>query len=93
MTTEEIMNDFNRSAERKVANAIYETELLPKLLATEKGKILVLDVKSRDYAIGADLLEADSLLRELHPDAFTHAFRIGYRTAGSLGGRMREIQT
>ena len=79
-------------AKRDLAETIYKTELLPNLLPTEKGKILVLDVESGDYAIGADLLEADSLLRERHPDAFAHAFRIGYRAVGSLGGRMREIK-
>ena len=84
------MTDREMDKKREMAEAIYETELLPKLLATEKGKILVLDVESRDFAIGADLLEADSLLRERHPEAFSHAFRIGYRAVGSLGGRMRE---
>ena len=86
------MTDREMDEKRELAEAIYEAELLPKLLATEKGKILVLDVESRDFAIGADLLEADTLLRERHPDAFTHAFRIGYRAVGSLGGRIRDIK-
>ena len=76
-----------------LAEAFYEKELLPKLLATAKGKVLVLDLESRDYAIGADLLEADTLLKERRPGSFGYAFRIGYRTVGSLGGgSLREIE-
>ena len=87
-----MMSDSLRDADRATAEAIYENELLPKLLATEKGKILVLDVATGDYAVGVDLTEADSRLREIHPNAFAHAFRIGYRTVGTLsGGSIREI--
>ncbi len=68
------------------AQAYYEEELLPKLLATAKGKVLVLDLDSRDYAIGANLHEADTLLKERHPGSFSYAFRVGYRAVGSLGG-------
>ena len=75
------------------AEAFYETELLPELLSTQKGKVLVLDLVSRDYAIGANLTEADSKLKEQHPGSYGYAFRIGYRTVGSLGGgRIREIE-
>ena len=75
------------------AQAFYETELLPKLLPTQKGKVLVLDLASRDYALGANLTEADSKLKERHPGSYGYAFRIGYRTVGSLGGgRIREIE-
>ena len=69
-----------------LAEEFYETELLPKLLGTAKGKVVVLDLVSRDYAIGANLNEADSRLREKHPGAFGYAFRVGYRAVGSLGG-------
>lgn len=86
------MSDPLRETDRATAEAICEDELLPKLLATEKGKVLVLDVATGDYAVGADLNEADSRLREIHPNAFAHAFRIGYRTVGTLsGGSIREI--
>ena len=84
----------NKSTEDEkwaLAEEFYETELLPKLLTTEKGKVLVLDLGSGDYAIGANLNEADDSLRRRHPNAFFYAFRIGYRTVGALGGRMRAI--
>lgn len=87
-----MMSDSSRKIDRETAEAIYENELLPKLRATEKGKVLVLDVASGDYAIGVNLTEADSRLRERHPNAFAHAFRIGYRTVGTLsGGSLQEV--
>ncbi len=87
-----MMSDSLRETDRAAAEAIYENELLPQLQATEKGKILVLDVATGHYAVGADLNEADSRLREIHPNAFAHAFRIGYRTVGTLsGGSIKEI--
>ena len=86
-----MMSGSSREIDREMAQAIYEKELLPKLRATEKGKVLVLDVASGDYAIDVNLTEADSRLRERHPNAFAHAFRIGYRTVGTLsGGSIKE---
>ena len=80
------MDGNNQSGDR--AQAIYETELLPQLLPTAKGKILVLDLQSGDYALGDDLLEADARLRARHPDAYYHyAFRIGYPAVGRMGLR------
>ena len=82
----------DKSGDRAKAQAFYETELLPKLLPTAKGKILVLDIKSGDYALGADMVEADDRLRARRPDAYSHAFRIGYPTFGKLGGPRRRIE-
>ena len=81
------MHDNDKSDNRAKAQAIYETELLPQLLPTAKGKILVLDTQSGDYALGDDLLQADASLRARHPDAYCHAFRIGYPAVGRLGPR------
>ena len=82
------MDNNDKSGNWAKAQAIYETELLPQLLPTAKGQILVLDVHSGDYAIGADLIEASDRLRARRPDAYSHAFRIGYPTFGRLGPRM-----
>lgn len=79
--------DGNDQSGDRAAQAIYETKLLPQLLPTAKGKILVLDLQSGDYALGDDLLEADARLRARHPDACYHAFRIGYPAVGRMGLR------
>ena len=85
------MEANDRSGDRAKAQAFYETELLPKLLPTEKGKILVLDIKSGDYALGADMVEADARLLARRPDAYLHTFRVGYPTVGKLGGPRRPL--
>ena len=75
-----------------LAEEFYEQELLPKLLSTEKGKILVLDVESHDYAIGADLDEAETLLKERRPGCHGFAFRIGYPAVFTLGRKIDVIE-
>ena len=81
------MDGNDQSGDRARAQAIYETELLPKLLPTAKGKILVQDLQSGDYALGDDLLETDARLRARHPDTYCYAFRIGYPAVGRMGRR------
>ena len=81
------MNSNEKSGDRAQAQAIYETQLLPQLLPAAKGKILVLDPQSGDYALGDDLLQADARLRARRPDAYCHAFRIGYPAVGRMGQR------
>ena len=82
------MSDAVPGGNRELADAIYETELLPKLLATEKGKILVLDVQSRDYEVAADLIEATERLHDRQPGTFVYAFRIGYPAVVTLRWRL-----
>ena len=81
------MTDADRAEEDAnwaLAEAFYERELLPKLLATEKGKILVLDVESGDYEVDADLLAASDRLQDRRPGVFEYTFRIGYPAVGKL---------
>lgn len=75
-----------------LAEEFYEQKLLPKLLPTDKGKILVLDIESHDYAIGADLDEADTLLKERRPGSHGYAFRIGYPAVVTLGRKIDLIE-
>ena len=72
-----------------LAETFYEEELLPKLLGTEKGKILVLDIESGDYEVDADLLAASDRLQDRRPGAFEYTFRIGYPAVGKLRGALR----
>ena len=75
-----------------LAEKFYEQELLPKLLATEKGKILVLDVESHDYEVDADWTAASDRLQARRPGAFEFAFRIGYPAAVTLGREINLIE-
>ena len=75
-----------------LAEKFYEQELLPKLLSTEKGKILVLDIESGDYEVDADWLTASDRLQARRPGAFEYAFRIGYPAVVTLGRKIDVIE-
>ena len=75
MTTK-IMDDAQRKAAGK---AIYETQILPLLEPQDKGKYLVLDITTGDYAIHPFSLGlATELLLDQQPDAIMHSVRVGY---------------
>ncbi len=89
------MTDADRAKEEENwarAEEIYETELLPKFLDTEKGNILVLDIESGDYEIDADLLTASDRLQVRRPGAFEYTFRIGYPAVVTLGRKYDVIE-
>ncbi len=57
---------------------IYETKIKPLVDPREKGKFLVLDIKTGDYVIGSDLGYATQDLLDRYPDAVIHTVRIGH---------------
>ena len=60
-----------------MGKAMYE-EIRGELEATQKGKVVVIDVKSGDYEIGDNDLEATLRMFERRPSALTWGERIGY---------------
>ncbi len=60
-----------------VGRAMYE-EIRGELEATQKGKVVVIDVKSGDYEIGDNDLEATLRMFERKPNALTWGEKIGY---------------
>ena len=60
-----------------VGRAMYE-EIRGELEATQKGKVVVIDVKSGDYEIGDNDLDATLRMFERRPNALTWGERIGY---------------
>lgn len=73
-------------AQRKAAGkAIYETQILPLLKPEDKGKHLVLDITTGDYAIHPFSLGlATELLLDKRPDAILHSVRIGHDTVARI---------
>ena len=67
--------------------AMYE-EIRSELEATQKGKVVVIDVKSGDYEIGDDDLDATLRMFERRPDALTWGERIGYPAMYTFGDRI-----
>ncbi len=60
-----------------VGKAMYE-EVRGELEATQKGKVVVIDVLSGDYEIGDNDLDATLRMFERRPNALTWGERVGY---------------
>ena len=89
MTTQ-TMDDAQRKAAGK---EIYETQILPLLKPEDKGKILVLDITTGDYAIHPHRLgQARADLRARRPDAITYSVRIGYPTVYRFRGLVKPVK-
>ncbi len=50
-----------------------------KLEPVHKGEIVAIEVKTGDYFIGKDMVEADEKAREKYPDEVFYFNKIGYR--------------
>ena len=57
---------------------IYETKIKPLVEPQEKGKYVVIDVITGDYAIGRDWAYTTEELRNRRPDAVTYSVRVGH---------------
>jgi hypothetical protein len=74
------------------ANRLYE-RLRGQVETPENiGKLIVLDVESGDYEIGANGVETSRRLQARHPDSTLYALRVGYKAVETLGG-IRERTT
>jgi hypothetical protein len=74
----------------RIAEEIYARQIRPKLGPQDKGKFLVLDIRTGEYEIDPDDLTASERLRERVPSGEYFGLRIGYTTSYTLGGRMEE---
>lgn len=85
--TAEKMDDAERKAAGK---AIYETRIRPLVEPQEKGKYLVLDIATGDYAIHPYRLgQATADLLTRRPDAIPYSVRIGYPTVYRFRGLVK----
>ena len=67
--------------------AIYREQIQSKVLPTEKGKFVVIDVETGDYEIDTGDAAATRRLLERRPSAVTYGVRVGHRAAYSGGFR------
>ena len=74
-----------------VGRAMYE-EIRGELEATQKGKVVVIDVKSGDYEIGDNDLETTLRMFERRPNALTWGERIGYPAMYTFRERVSFIE-
>lgn len=81
-----VPKDCQLDAVSELGEKIYRERIKSRLSPSEKGKIVVIDVLSREYAIDEDFITAANRLRERRPDAVNYAVRVGYKAVFHIGG-------
>ena len=74
----------------RLGNDLYNRQIRDQVMPQQKGKFLVLDLESGDYAIDEDDLRAEEILRIRRPMGIFFGLRIGYKSAYTLSGHMIE---
>ena len=74
MTTPDI--DFEKR--RELGWEIYNEKIKHLVEPREKGKFLVIDVMTGDYAVNSDLILAEDELEVRRPNGIVYTIRIGY---------------
>jgi hypothetical protein len=68
---------------------IYENLIRPQVeTANNIGKLVSIDVETRDYAIGDDLVVTSSQLQPKYPNAAIWTERIGFNAVYAIGGTL-----
>jgi hypothetical protein len=65
--------------------ALYESEIRDTLMASDHGKLLVLDVETGEYELDTDELAAVQRARAKRPEGVFYIVRVGHPTAYRLG--------
>lgn len=77
---------FDPNELARLGDEFYEREVLPRVTAADKGRIVAIDPKSGTYAIDADQLTAADRVLEQHPGAYLWFRRVGYDYVHRFGG-------
>ncbi len=70
-------------------DAIYDTDVRPKLKPEDEGKFVAIDIETSAYEIDGDELIASDRLRSRYPEAQVWLRRVGSRYARRFGPRYR----
>ena len=80
---------FRRKSRDARGRAIYMKKIRPLVYPKETGKIVVIDLRTGDYEIGADQwdeIPVETRLLERRPDADIWRKRVGFQTVHAFGG-------
>ena len=67
---------------------VYEREVRREVEPEHRGRFLALDVRSGEYEIADEDLDASERLLERRPDALLYGLRIGEGAAYRIGGHL-----
>lgn len=81
--------DIDKDAFVARAKEIYNRKYRRQLEATERGKVVAIEVESGEIFIGRTALEAGMEAREKFPDRVFYFIRVGYPAVHSLKGAGR----
>ena len=70
-------------------NAIYESEVRPRLKPADKGKFAAVDIESGAFELDGDELKAGNRLCARVPESQIWMVRVGYSSVHRIGGRLR----
>jgi hypothetical protein len=74
--------------------AIYEQQIRPHVNTEENlGKFLIVDIETGDYEMDGDEIAAGKRAHARHPGGAFFGIRVGYTTAGTLGGSLKRDQS
>jgi hypothetical protein len=81
--------DIDKDAFAAKAKEIYNRKYRQQLEATERGKVVAIEVESGEIFIGRTALEAGMKAREKFPERVFYFIRVGYPAVHSLKGTGR----
>ena len=90
MRVGEIPKDLDREAFAEKALAIYE-KYKERLEATERGKVVAIEVESGEAFVGRTVLEAAMKARTKYPDKLFYFIRVGYPAVHSSKGTSTRV--
>ena len=77
----------------RLGEAIYERDIRSQVEAAHHGEVVAIDVESKDWAIGENVLTARERLGEQQPDAIdVWLLRVGHRAMHHYGGRPLRLE-
>jgi hypothetical protein len=69
----------------RLADEIYERDILPQVGPEDQGKVVVIEVETGDYEIDRDEVVAGERLRARHPETLFWLRRVGSRSLHRFG--------
>ncbi|MBK8270401.1 MAG: hypothetical protein IPK83_19745 [Planctomycetes bacterium] len=83
------VHDLTQNEIAAKGRELYEQRIRATVEANHHGQIIDIDVKTGDYEIDDEHLEAARRLKLRSPDALLFAIKIGFPAFARIGGRLR----